>query len=972
MNSKWIKGLAVAAIVLLVVPAAFAQTTGRVDGSVVDDSGAALPGVTITLTSPSLQGDRVAVTGAEGKFRFVGLPVGDYDLTAALDGFSNLEQGGIDVGLGRTVNLQLTMSPAFGDQVTVSGAAPIIDTTSTTGGASFGEDLFEELPTTRTFAGLAFAAPGVVGGGLGDNPSIGGASAAENRYVIDGLDTTDPAFGTTGTAVPFEFIKEVEVKTGGYEAEFGGALGGILNVVTKSGGNELEGDIFGYWSDDSLQSDSPSTAVFGTDLGFTEYDFGAAVGGKLIQDKLWYFVAINPSVVENNYTSRGDLTTYAEEEESLFYAGKLTWQLNPSHQVVFSLFGDPRERTNDGVRNSAGIVASNSDRGANNYGVTYNGTLSSSLFAEVSVGAYDETFEVEPLTDAPFYSLRSFGGQSEAIFDASFPCYSTGQFDTRFVANAGCRGGTFVQESGDSERQEARGALTWFGATGPVDHEIKVGTTVRAVEYTDAAHYPGAVAGPAADETGFVYDPQGLAGQRWLLLDNAGGFGLLIEYDQDSVGETDEAALYVQDRVRLNDYFSLNLGVRADQFESTGSATAASRSNPSANSTQALDFGFSDMVAPRIGFTWDVFQNGRSKLYGHYGEFYESVPLDINARAFGNEQFNFYYFYYPTNGNLPTAANPGTHFYTYALGVGVGVSDDIEPMYTTETLVGFEYEVMPNVALGIKYTERGIENVIEDISVDGGQTYFITNPGGITTVNPVTGAPLASPAVFPEPVRDYEAIELTINKRFTNNWQLYSSYVNSENFGNYGGLFRQDNGQLDPNITSLYDLPSLLVGAEGLLPNDREHQFKIYGSYLWPFKLITGFYGQFLSGTPISQLGAHPIYGTSERFVTPRGSFGRTPDVWNLDLHVEYPIEFGNGVELKLIGDIFNVTDEQEATTVDQDWTFERLTATPTPPDCGGPGTGRGTACPNGNPNFGTPTTFQAPRTVRFGVKLAF
>lgn len=969
MDSKWIKGLTAAVLVLLLVPAAFAQTTGRVDGIVMDDKEAPLPGVTVTIKSSSLQGDRVAVTGADGKFRFVGLPVGDYSLTAALEGFSTLEQEGIGVGIDKTINLQLTMSSSFEDTVTVSGAAPIIDTTSTTGGASFSEDLFEELPVSRTFQGLAFAAPGVVGGGLGSNPSIGGASAAENRYVVDGLDTTDPAFGTIGTTVPFEFVKEVEVKTGGYEAEYGGALGGILNVVTKSGGNELEGDVFGYWSDDSLQSDTPPTATFGTDLGFTEYDFGAALGGKLIQDKLWYFVAVNPSISEDEYTSRNDLNTYTEKTEDLFYAGKLTWQLNPSHQLVFSLFGDPGEVTDQGVRNSAGIVSSDLDTGADNYGVTYNGTLSSSLFAEFSLGFYDETFSQTPVRDGAWYDVRQFGGEAERRVSQVGPCYTPGQFNTRFSVASGCNGGTFQQVSGDTERQEARGALTWFGATGPVDHEIKFGANYRTVEYIDHAHYPGAVGGPAADSNGFVYDQGGLAGQRWQLFN---GFALLVEYDQNSLGETDEQAIYLQDRVRLNDYFSLNLGVRADSYESTGAATARSRQNGRPNGIQALDFSFSDMVAPRAGFTWDVFKNGRSKLYGHYGEFYESTPLDINARAFGNEQFNFYYFYYPTDGSLPVAGNTGEHFYTYRLGTGVGVSDDIEPMYTTETLVGFEYEVVPNVAVGIKYTERGIENVIEDISTDGGQTYFITNPEGTFTVNPVTGAPLASPAVFPKPVRDYEAIELTFNKRFTNNWQLYSSYVNSENKGNYGGLFRQDNGQLDPNITSLYDLPDLLVGADGLLPNDREHQFKLYGSYLWPFKLITGFYGQFLSGTPISQLGAHRIYGNNERFITPRGSFGRTPDVWNVDLHVEYPITFGNGTELKLIADVFNVTDEQKASAVDQTWTFERADRTTDPNECGGPGTGPGTACPNGNPNFGTPTAYQSPRTVRFGVKLAF
>jgi outer membrane receptor protein involved in Fe transport len=973
MNPKFTKALVALALALLVVPAAFAQTTGRIDGTVTDDQDAPLPGVTVTVSSPSLQGDRLQVTGADGQFRFLALPPGSYSLKAALEGFTPLEQTGISVGLDRTVTLSVEMSPGFGEEVTVSGAAPIIDTSSTTSGASFGEELFQELPTTRTFQGLAFAAPGVVSGGLGDlNPSIGGASAAENRYVVDGLDTTDGAFGTSGAEVPFEFIKEVEVKTGGYEAEYGGALGGVLNVITKSGGNDLQGDVFGYYTDDSLQSEVPPTEQFGQDLGFEEYDFGAAIGGKLIQDKLWYFIAANPSFVDTEYTTASGLNN-TEGEDQTFFAGKLTWQVNPSHQIVGSAFGDTFERENDLARASLGRVGNDDSIDTTNYGVTYNGTLSSSLFAEVSVGRYDQTAEDIPLDPGNlFYEVRNPAWiDSGAI--ASLGCAGDiGEFEDPFevfVANPGCLGGTFHQESGDNSRDEIRGALTWFGETGALDHEIKIGGTVRDVEYLDNAHYPGPVPGAARDSFGTVYDAEGLRGQRWQLFGSAGGGFLqarLVEYDQNSLGQTDEQAVFFQDRVRIGDYFSLNLGVRADSFESTGEASDDF-------DNRSIDFGFSDMVAPRLGFTWDVLRNGRSKLYGHFGQFYESVPLDINARAFGNEQFNLYFFAFPNDGTLPSAANPGEHFYTYSFGTGTRVSDDLEPMYTEEILAGFEYEVLPNVAVGIKYTERSINNVIEDISVDGGSTYFITNPGGIVTVNPVTEQPLDEPVFFPEPTRDYEAIELSLNKRFTNNWQLYASYVNSENIGNYGGLFRQDNGQLDPNITSLYDLPDLLDGAFGLLPNDREHQFKAYGSYLWPFKLVTGFYGQFLSGNPISKLGAHDLYGRRERFVEPRGTFGRTSDIWNLDLHVEYPIQFGNGQELKLIADIFNITDEQEPTTVDQEWTFASDDDPDTPINeatCGGPDAV--VECGDANRQFGTATNYQDPRTLRLGVKFSF
>lgn len=983
MSRLLFRGAVATALVLLLAPIAFAQTTGRIDGRVVSEDGEALP-ATLTLSSPGLQGAKVEVAGTDGKFRFLGLPVGTYKLVAQLDGYSTVETSGLVVRLDKSINVQVEMSSAIQETITVtSDSSALIDQLSTTSGASFSADLVKNLPVQRSALSLAFAAPGVVDGGLGDNPTMGGASAAENRYVVDGLDTTDPAFGTIGTSFPVEFIKEVEIKTGGYEAEYGGALGGVLNVVTKSGGNVTSFDAFAYYTDDSMQSDTPPLETIGQEFGSEEQDIGVAIGGKITEDKLWYFVAANSSQTADLIATRGNLIrTKDNDNETLFYAAKLTWQPNQSNQIVFSGFGDPQDET-DVVRNTYGLLGTNDDFGATNLGITHNGTLSGSTFFELSAGRYEESVKAVPFADVPRYEQRSFAGTPASNPGLSFlqtqPCGAinpgTDPFESTFNWTPTCLGATFAQDNNDRGRDEFRGNFTWFAATGNVDHEIKIGGMIREVDYKDDARYPGPTSpaeGGGVDETGFVYDPSGLRGQRWLLFN---GFGLMLEYQQDSVGTTDEQAVYLQDSVRIGDYFTLNLGVRADSFESKGGGsdpiTGEFQNISALFPKRKLDFGFSDMVAPRIGFTADVARNGRSKLYGHFGQFYESVPLDINARSFGTEIFNFYYFYYPSDGSLPTGSNPGTWFYSYPLGVGVDVSETIEAMYTEETLFGFEYGVTDDVSIGVKYTDRSINNVIEDISVDGGNTYFITNPGGTVTVNPVTGETLDEPAVFPVPSRDYTAYELTVNKRFSNNWQLYASYVNAENFGNYGGLFRQDNGQLDPNITSLYDLPSLLVGAEGLLPNDREHQFKVYGSYVTDFGLLVGFYHQFLSGTPISKLGAHPVYGRSERFVTPRGTFGRTPDIYNIDLHLEYPIKLGGSdTEIKLIADIFNITDQQEPSEVDQEWTFQRLGATTDPNECGGPGTGPGTACPNGNPDFGSPLDYQRPQTFRFGVKI--
>ena len=963
-RTTWIKGLGLALLGLaLLAPPTLAQTTGRIAGTVVDQDGATLPGVTVTLSSPALQGDKVAVTDSQGQFRFLGLPpANSYTVKTELEGFQTVEQTEIDVNLDSEANLRVTMSSAFEEQLVVVGEAPVVDRSSTTTGAAFSEELFSDLPVSRDYTGMAFAAPGVVTGGLGNNASIGGASAAENRYVINGLDTTDPAFGTIGAELAFEFIQEVEIKTGGYEAEYGGALGGILNVVTKSGSNELHGDVFGYYTDDSLQETSPPTATQGEELGFTEYDFGADLGGKMIQDKLWYFLAVNPAKTEDKYTSLGG-AEFNETDETLTYAGKLTLQANPNHQLYLSVFGYQEEVDDIGVTTSIGKMANTSDDELLNAILGYNAAFTSSVFFEASAGRYDLSDSDPARNESPRYVDRTTGriwatdincpGLQNALDRGQLPFF-----------NLNCDGSSFNQGSGDRSRDQFKATLSYFAQTGSIDHEFKFGGEIRQVDYTDDARYPGLTPGPIVDETGAVI-PRGNVGWRGQRYDLFNGFYRVIDYRQASDGTTDENAIFIQDQMRIGDYFTLNLGVRADDMSVEGEATPA-------NPNQSIDFGYSDTVAPRLGFTWDVTRNGRSKLYGHFGRFYESIPLDINVRAFGNEIFEFYYFYYPSDGSLPNGLNQGEFFYDYPLGTGVGVSSDLKAMYTEEIVAGFEYEIATNMAVGIKYVTRDINDVIEDISVDGGHTYFITNPGGTFTVNPVTGEVLEEAAVFPVPSREYEAIELSFNKRFSNNWQMGASYVNSENKGNYGGLFRQDNGQLDPNITSLYDLPSLLKGAEGLLPNDREHQFKVFGSYVWPFKLVTGFYGQFLSGTPISKLGGHTIYGANERFITPRGSAGRTPDTWNIDLHLEYPITFGNDSSLRLIADVFNITDESKAATVSQTWTNARLTETTDPNECGGPGTGPGTSCPNGNPQWGTATSYQTPRTIRLGLKFSF
>jgi hypothetical protein len=282
--------------------------------------------------------------------------------------------------------------------------------------------------------------------------------------------------------------------------------------------------------------------------------------------------------------------------------------------------------------------------------------------------------------------------------------------------------------------------------------------------------------------------------------------------------------------------------------------------------------------------------------------------------------------------------------------------------------------------------------VIEDGSFDDGDNYFLFNPG--EALPPGPGGPEGNtefkacnnPEIgcFGRARRYYRALEFTLNKRFSNRYAYGMSYVYSSLIGNYEGLFRNDNGQSDPNITSLFDLVSLLAGAYGRLPNDRPHQFKFNGTYQTPFKLILSgnFYVQ--SGIPFNALVPHPIYGNNEGFCVasstltvcnPRGtalipdlganSFGvesaigknRSPTTWNLDLGFYYPIKFSESKELRFTADWFNVTNSQRAVILDQTFLIN---------------SGVSGVAPVANPFFGSGQIFQYPSALRLGAKFSF
>ena len=399
---------------------------------------------------------------------------------------------------------------------------------------------------------------------------------------------------------------------------------------------------------------------------------------------------------------------------------------------------------------------------------------------------------------------------------------------------------------------------------------------------------------------------------------------------------TDVESFYVQDDWRVMKNLQFNIGVRWDLQQLSGNEGPYFSLN-----------NLWDTLQPRLGVIWDPWGEGKGKIFVNYARYIETpIPLDINVRAGSNntqtdKNFNV------NRLNAPPTSTLATGFSSRNLGAhSTPIDVGLKPQSVNEFTAGAEYEVLDNLALGFRGIYRPQGSVIEDGSFDDGTNYFIFNPG--EPLPPPAGGPFGNteyqacndPAIgcFGRARRFYRALEFTANKRFADNYAFTASYVFSSLIGNYEGLFRNDNGQSDPNITSLFDLVSLLENLYGRLPNDRPHQFKFNGNYQTPWKLM--FSGNFYiqSGTPFNQLIPHFLYGNNEGFAVPRGTAiipdrssingnggissaigsNRSPMTWNLDLGVYYPIRFSENMQLKLTADWFNVTNTQRAITLDQ------------------------------------------------------
>lgn len=961
-------------LLLAALPLVAQEQTSSIQGTVTDPSGAVLPGVTVEAKRTAGGSVFTATTDSEGHYRFPSVPPGQYSVTATLSGMESAAARNVDAKLGAAprVDLQMRLS-AVAETISVTAEAPLVDVTSSASATSITAETFDKLPRGRDFASVVTQAPSANQSNRAGGIMIDGASGAENRYIMDGVDTTNPQTGVQGKTLVLDFVDEVQVKSSGYAAEFGGATGGVINAITKTGTNDFKGSVGAYYNDRSwggavrpiLQTKltnarEPEQFTARKDDSTLAEPF-ATIGGPILRDRLWFYAGYTPWIQ----------TTTRTVDFVRVVPGS-----NPPVQEVRKT----ESHDNDFQRDNYVASLSGSAGSKLIYKATYNssGYTDEGLLPGVS-GRGNPA--VCPPTQ-PTCTTTNYA--SETIFDNW-----TGSGYADFVATPqwffSAKGGRFYRNphtegiSDDVWIQFTSSDPSRYGITGqPGAGYNSVATNIATVEdsYTrdnmnfDVSWFPQ-FAGTHRIKAGVQLDNIKnvvFSGNQNYRVDiswdrqcaqcsgTIGPFGSAGVYAIRTEGEVESknTGIFVQDSWSLmSDRLTLNLGVRTEEEKvpayNFGSGVPTT-------GKYAIAFDYEDKIAPRLGFSYDLFGNGRSKAFGSYGTFYDITKLEMPRGSFGADKWIYWPFAVNSTNweqfkNCTNVTNNPTIIPTCPgmtlQGGGVDlrhasnnpelplVDPDLKPMEQREFSLGFQQELAPTMALGFRYVNKKLIRAIEDVGVHvflpGGseaEEFFIANPGEGVAQKILEASGCASCPAMPKAKRDYNGYELEFTKRFASNWGLHASYLYSSLKGNYSGLANSDeaaatgNARTSPNVNRIFDSLFMLFDesgtreVEGALGGDRPHQVKAQLTYSFPFGTTIGLNEYYSSGTPNT---TEMRFQGAPFFAFNRNDLGRTPNVTQTDLNIQHDIRFGK-FAITLGAIVLNLFDEDEVTNINPVW----------------------------------------------------
>jgi hypothetical protein len=947
---------AVTFLCLAISTAAYADT-GALRVSVTDADGNPVVGASVSARTADSLAAKAGVTDENGELRLAGLdPSDDWVVTVNAEGYQAVRNEDVLVVSERTFDMPYVLAAAGAvdiEEIVVSGRSTVgqlVDTTSALQSTDVTLDLTESLPTGRNYQAYLQLAPttkptldgnpssksGVNYSDVVDSNGNTAGTSSDNVYYIDGINITDNLTGTFGANFNSEIIQEQQIITGGVPAEYEGGQGLISRVITKSGSNEFHGSVNYYMQSDSLVADNDNLA----DASFSTFDTAFTLGGPIIKDKLWFFTSLQRKERDEDVIDpvTQTLLRTINTTEDLGFA-KLTWQATENDRFVAEFFNDPYDRS--GSANTA--VVQNRDvarvQGGDNYKLEY-----SHAWENLIVTANIVSHEGELSNTAADLSTRN---------DVAFSGVAVTNADTQ-LGGAGSNTITFRNKDAINLTAE------YFLDTGMGSHEIKVGysqienqynrdliytgdgaqyTSIGNVnsgimlsDYTsgtwtgdrdiseddyqriidamaaspDSAYFLGLLDG---DTSGDI----SLAEMGTLVLDQTAGnphsavnvYRIAQTVAGPTNFKTEGDAFFIQDSWNIDEHWTINAGLRAEKWEHF--ATDGSKI-----------FSFDYEVAPRLSLIYDLKGDGRSKIWGFYGRYYDPIRTDMTSFA-GTL----------TGSVREEQAYVGNQWITFRTRGGAQVQDGFfapttATPYTDEMMIGWEHSLTEDMSIAVTYTDRETNDIMEDYDLG-----FYTDPtavGGYALPLSYFGfdaLPAANYfiATLAGGIREYQGLEVTWRKRRSADSPWFAlasySYNNAEGNTNSDGNadLQGDFLYLDPRAPNVY----------GDQPGNIEHLLKIAGSYRFENGVEVGAsynwnsgtiysetFSQYRRHTPIRVGTAYEDMGTTTRWLAPNTVGSQTsPSYGTLDARVKYVLEFGESYSAEFFLDIFNVLDDQ-------------------------------------------------------------
>ncbi|MEX1829715.1 TonB-dependent receptor [Luteibacter sp. CQ10] len=963
--------------------AALAQsnTSGSIFGTVEGQ-----PGSTVTVSNPQIGFSRTITVESDGRYRVTQLPPGTYTVTLQRDGATVSTRDNVSVTISNGSDVSFGGAAKANDASTLEGvsvtatALPSIDVSSVDTRTVLTAEQLNKLPIARDVLAAAQLAPGVIANSSytvansGGVPSFGGSAASENAYFINGYAVTNPLTAIGTTQLPFDAIDQQQVLTGGYGAEFGRSTGGVINVVTKRGTNDFHFGVYTIWEPKFARAEArnsyyPDTGFYPNSTDGTIYQYnrkntyfrstyGAYASGALIKDKLFFYVDAEMTkregqAVASNITSTSVARTGWNEYQYKIprWTAKIDWNITDNHHLELTGVSDKSEYTS----NTYGFNYADDTHGS-----TQNSGVYTKDGGDLYIGKYTGYITDDFTVSALYGKQKQDHLQLPFNYNDACPYISASQQVRVPGFNyAGCQAyASSVRVPGAQDKTHGWRVDLEYRIG---DHDVKFGADRQIAESYTGTSLPGGYGwyyGKVATGATAVDAPHGVGAPG-----PAGGFGtdgyyVYRGYTTTAARvRTEQESQYVEDRWQLTDRVLLSLGLRNEQFSNfngDGDKYAAQR----------------HQLAPRLGFAYDVFGDSTLKVYANAGRYHLAMPNNVAVRAASGSLGTNEYFTYTgvvdgiPQGLAPIAVNQAQG---YSCGGNVvstnlecGTAPDprtvaakgLKSHFQDEYIAGVDHAFLPTWNWGAKITWRKLRSAIDDTCtpVLGGRC-FLFNPGQANTFNIEEDDGTFSTVTYTRDQlnlgklkRKYYALDLYLEHPFAEKWYGRIDYTFSRSYGNTEGQLASDldtgtGGQADVSVTQDWDLPQLMQGANGRLPNDHTHQIKAFGYYQLNDDWRFGANAQIISGRPRNCTSFYPtqdkglykgsyyyfcgLPGTAGYERSNRGTHGSAPWLYLVNLNVAYtPTWLDKNLTFQF--DVLNVLNKQTPTAYNSRYASER------------------------------------------------